>query len=78
MALADAFDRRSVEPPWNLKPRLDAALILGLIDVSIHRDAVIVKQRGDTAVHKDPEVPKDALGTIQLTMRVLTALYATS
>lgn len=57
-----------------LLQRIEAACP-DLIDDEIRKLAVQVKDRGDKAVHYDPTLTKDILGTIRATLRVLNALF---
>jgi hypothetical protein len=75
-AVTEAFDRSGIEGPGTLNDRLIAGSKKGMFTPQIYRDALVIKQRANVAVHNDPEVPTDALGTLQLTMGVLSSLYA--
>lgn len=63
------------EYDFGLKARVIAAHRTGMISDGIRDTAVRVKDRGDKAVHYDPDATKDVWGTVRDTMRVLKALF---
>lgn len=75
-ALSEAFDKRGISTPGRLIDRLRHGVDLGMFDQQAYRDGETIRVRGNTTVHNSSEVPKDALGTLQLTMSVLGALYS--
>ncbi len=60
---------------YTLSNRMHAALKEGYIDGSVKRLATQVKVRGDSAVHYQPDVTQDILGTIRDTVVVLEKLH---
>lgn len=46
----------------------------GWLSPDLYRDATDVRLRGNKAVHGDPSVVKDSLGTVQAVLRVVSAL----
>jgi hypothetical protein len=77
-ALDERFARAKKQKPDKMRLRLDQALQGKWLDPETRRDAETVWARGNTAVHKDPDVVRDSLDTIRRTMRVLDNLYRTS
>lgn len=81
-AVAETFSRHKVPVPATdegaspMRTRLIAALRLDWLSRASHDAALIVWQRGNTAVHNDPEATGDVIGTIRLTLMVLGDLYS--
>jgi hypothetical protein len=81
-AVRERFDRAGVPLPATaegvspMRQRLEWAVTVRWLSAEAARDAWTVWQRGNTAVHDDPEATKDVLGTIQMSMRVLQELSA--
>jgi hypothetical protein len=59
----------------SMRQKLETAEELGLITSAARKAASVVWLRGNTAVHKDVEATKDVLGTILLTVTVLSEIY---
>jgi hypothetical protein len=64
------------ERDFGLLARIMAAHRRGMISDGTRDTAVRVKDRGDKAVHYDPDATKDVLGTVRDTMKVLAAFCA--
>jgi hypothetical protein len=81
-AVRERFDRAGVPLPATsqgvspMRQRLEWAVKAKWLSAAASKDAMVVWQRGNTAVHDDPEATKDVLGTIQMSMRVLQELTA--
>lgn len=81
-ALLERFKRSAVPVPANSAGKSEMAVRLSFarkanwISAQSETDAWAVWQRGSKAVHNDPEVTKDVLGTLRLTMNVVSQLYA--
>lgn len=79
-ALKDAFNRKRLPLPQDEKGRstmsvrIRAAVRFGLLPEELERDAVAVWKRGSKAAHEDPKVTKDILGTLRMTMSLVSAL----
>lgn len=56
---------------YTLANRIIAAFREGIIDADIKQKAFIIKERGDKAVHYQPDITKDVWGTICDTVAVL-------
>lgn len=80
-SLVERFDRASIPLPAtpegrsSMRTRIDAARTLNFLSDEAARSAITIWQRGNTAVHNDPDATSDALGTIRLTLLVLKELY---
>lgn len=72
----DVFNRKNVSLPSEMRLRLEWAERAKWIAPHTRNKAWTVWQRGNTAVHKDPEAVGDALGTIEMTVAALEELYA--
>jgi hypothetical protein len=68
------FGRRKFD--FTLNDRIHAANKEGLIDDDIKSMALNVKERGDKAVHYQPDITKDVWGTICNTISVLEVLFS--
>jgi len=55
---------------------LERAEVHGWLTRRQRNDARDVYQRANKAVHEDPNITTDALGTIEITLRIVRALYA--
>jgi len=77
-ALDERFARSGKPKPETMKLKLDQAEHNRWLNGRTRRDAEVVWTRGNTPVHKDPDVVKDSLDTIRRTMRVLDRLYIRS
>jgi hypothetical protein len=81
-AVVDVFARHNIPLPAtdegksSMKSRLNSAQVLGWLSESGRRNAETIWQRGNVAVHHDPEATSDVLGTLSLTFGVLEELYA--
>jgi hypothetical protein len=80
-AVRDQFREHDVSIPPTSKGQSEMKAMLayseqeGWLSKKEANDAWIVWKRGNKAVHEDPSATKDVLGTIELTVTVLTALY---
>jgi hypothetical protein len=80
-ALKDAFELRDIPPPATLsgrspmKDRLASAALLGLLSADAEKAAREVWIRGNKAIHEDPEVTTDVLGTVRRAMLVAREVY---
>ncbi|MCJ7730630.1 MAG: hypothetical protein MUO27_12260 [Sedimentisphaerales bacterium] len=61
---------------FNLSDRIHAAAKEGLIDDATKSKTLKVKERGDKAVHYQPDITKDVWGTICDTVSVLEVLFS--
>jgi hypothetical protein len=81
-AVIERFERGGIPIPATaegrspMRTRIEAARKFGWLSDGGASDAMVVWERGNTAVHYDPEAVHDVLGTVRLTMRVLHELYA--
>jgi hypothetical protein len=75
-SLNDTFDRFGEKRPYNLKQKIETAGELGWISEETERKAHAVRERGNTAVHKDPEATTEVLETVDFTMWALEELLA--
>jgi hypothetical protein len=69
--------RETVQSPKGMKSKINQAKEEGRLSKDGASAAFLVWDRGNAAVHNDPETTEDALGTIRLTMTVLGELYST-
>jgi hypothetical protein len=63
------------ERDFGLKTRILAAHRKGMISDGLRDTAVRIKDRGDKAVHYDPDATREVLGTVRDTVKVLKALW---
>lgn len=77
-AVNEALRRRSASKPvlpGKMYEKLQVCRKAGWLNEQGRRDAVTIWERGNKAVHQDPELTTDVFGTIVLTMGVLGQLY---
>lgn len=67
--------KRKPEDTFGLASRIATAKKEGIIDKAISKLAFEVKDRGDKAVHAQPDITKDVLGTIANTIKVIDCLF---
>lgn len=81
-ALIERFEKANVPLPANsdgpapMRTRVEAARRFRWLSDKGAANAMMVWQRGSTAVHHDPEVTRDVLGTVRAAVQVLQELYA--
>ena len=70
----DALGRLQLTMSERMRDKLATLVTHGALSPERQRDAWTVWQRGNTAIHKDPEAVGHAFETIKLTMNTLVAL----
>jgi hypothetical protein len=70
------YTKRKPEDDFGLANRIVTAKKEKIITSDISKLAFLVKDRGDKAVHAQPDVTKDVLGTIANTIRVIDCLFS--
>lgn len=76
-AIHHLFESKDTPAPERMRARLDAAKMFGWISPPRANDAMTIWIRGNKAVHDDPDVTRDSLGTVRLLMGVLQEVFAT-
>lgn len=72
--VSETCARHSVHEDLTMRQKLRMARSRRWISASDEEDALTVWMRGNKAIHDDPDVVRDVLGTITLTLRVANAL----
>ena len=75
-ALKEAFERTGEQLPEKQRDRIDRAYDLKWLSYDGKRAAHDVWTRGNKAIHDDPEVTKDVLGTVGMCVLVLKEVCA--
>lgn len=73
-ALRDRYTTAVVEPAPDLNAAIDAAAMFGWIRPETKLIAHKIRLRGNKAIHQDPDLVKDVLGTVKNTMQCLAEL----
>jgi hypothetical protein len=75
-AVNERFQRSGTTAPESMRQRLDKAVTSGWMSDKERGDAWTVWIRGNKVIHSDPELVRDVLGTIELTLAIAGTLYS--